>query len=82
MCHVSEGKSVSQMNTLCDCECGCPVILPIDDEIRRLEDQMMRGSDAVIVSSAGQFDQRRSRHPRVWLKAFVIPRTSRWSLPR
>jgi hypothetical protein len=38
MCHVSAGKQVSQMNTLCDCECGCPVILPIDDEIRRLED--------------------------------------------
>jgi hypothetical protein len=38
MCHVSAGKQVSQMNTLCDCECGCPVMLPIEDEIRRLED--------------------------------------------
>ena len=38
MCHVSAGKPVSQMNTFCDCECGCPVMLPIEDEIRRLED--------------------------------------------
>jgi hypothetical protein len=38
MCHVSAGKPVSQMNPHCDCECGCPVMLPIDDEIRRLED--------------------------------------------
>ena len=26
------------MNTLCNCDCGCPAMLPIDDEIRRLED--------------------------------------------
>ena len=38
MCHVSAGKQVSRMNTLCDCECGCPVMLPIDEEIRSLED--------------------------------------------
>jgi hypothetical protein len=38
MCHVSTGKPVPLMNTLCDCECGCPAMLPIDDEIRRLED--------------------------------------------
>jgi hypothetical protein len=25
------------MNTACDCECGCPVLLPTDDEIRKLE---------------------------------------------
>jgi len=37
MCHVSAGKQVSQMNTYCGCECGCPVMLPIDDEIRRRE---------------------------------------------
>ncbi len=36
MCHISAGKQVSPLNTLCDCECGCPVILPIEDEIRRL----------------------------------------------
>jgi len=38
MCHVSAGKSVSQMNTHCECESGCPVLLPIDDEIRKLEE--------------------------------------------
>jgi hypothetical protein len=38
MCHVSTGKPVSQMNTHCGCECGCPVILPIAEEIRSLED--------------------------------------------
>ena len=25
------------MNTLCDCECGCPVTLPIGNEISRQE---------------------------------------------
>jgi hypothetical protein len=38
MCHVSTGKQASQMNSHCGCECGCPVILTVDDEIRRLED--------------------------------------------
>jgi hypothetical protein len=38
MCHVSAGKQVLQMNPLCDCGCSCPVMLPIDDEIRSLED--------------------------------------------
>jgi NADH:ubiquinone oxidoreductase subunit E len=38
MCHVSAGKQVSLMNTLCDCECSCGVMMPIDDEIRILED--------------------------------------------
>ena len=38
MCHESAGKEAAQMNTHCGCECGCPVMLPIDDEIRKLED--------------------------------------------
>jgi len=38
MCHVSAGKPVSPMNTYCGCECGCPVMLPIEEEIRSLED--------------------------------------------
>jgi hypothetical protein len=38
MCHISAGKPVSQMNIVCDCECGCPVLLSIDDEIRKLEE--------------------------------------------
>jgi hypothetical protein len=38
MCHISTGKQVSLMNTLCDCECSCGVMMPIDDEIRRLEE--------------------------------------------
>jgi hypothetical protein len=37
MCHVS-GKQVSLINSLCDCECRCGVMIPIDDEIRNLED--------------------------------------------
>ena len=38
MCHVSAGKPVSPMNTRCGCECNCPAMLPIGEEIRRLED--------------------------------------------
>jgi len=38
MCHVSPGKQVSQVNTLCGCGCTCPVALPTDDEIRILEE--------------------------------------------
>jgi hypothetical protein len=26
------------MNTHCGCECGCPVMLPLSEEIRSLED--------------------------------------------
>jgi hypothetical protein len=37
MCHTSAGKMVSHMNTHCECECCCPVLLPIEDEIRKLE---------------------------------------------
>jgi hypothetical protein len=42
MCHVSAGKQVPQMNTMCDCgcTCGCTCVgmIPIEDEIRRLEE--------------------------------------------
>jgi hypothetical protein len=38
MCHVSTGKQVSQMNALCDCGCSWPVALPLEDEIRILEE--------------------------------------------
>jgi hypothetical protein len=38
MCHTSVEKHVSPMNTHCDCECCCPVLLPIVDEIRNLEE--------------------------------------------
>jgi hypothetical protein len=38
MCHVSAGMQGSQMNTHCGCECSCPVVLPIEDEVRILED--------------------------------------------
>jgi hypothetical protein len=38
MCHVSAGKQVVQMNTLCSCGCSCPAGLPVGDEIRRLEE--------------------------------------------
>ena len=38
MCHVSTGKQVVQVNALCGCGCTCPVALPIDDEIMRLEE--------------------------------------------
>ena len=26
------------MNTVCDCGCGCMGVIPIEDEIRRLEE--------------------------------------------
>jgi hypothetical protein len=38
MCHISAGNQIVQMNTMCDCECSCGVMMPIDDEIRILED--------------------------------------------
>ncbi len=38
MCHVSAGNPVSPMNVHCGCECGCPVMLPVEEEIRSLED--------------------------------------------
>jgi hypothetical protein len=38
MCYVSAGKQVSPMNTHCGCECDCPVMLPLSEEIRSLED--------------------------------------------
>ena len=38
MCHVPEGEQVPRVNTLCSCGCTCPVALPLNDEIRRLED--------------------------------------------
>jgi hypothetical protein len=38
MCHVSAGKQESQMNTLCGCGCSYPVLLPVDEEIRSLEE--------------------------------------------
>jgi hypothetical protein len=38
MCHIATGNQVSLMNTLCDCECSCGVMMPIEDEIRILEE--------------------------------------------
>ena len=38
MCHISPGRQVSQENMMCSCECGCPIMLPVDEEIRKLED--------------------------------------------
>jgi hypothetical protein len=38
MCQVSAGKSVSQMNARCGCGCSCPAMLPVEEEIRNLED--------------------------------------------
>jgi L-lactate utilization protein LutB len=38
MCHASAGKQGLQMNIHCGCECDCPVMLPIAEEIRSLED--------------------------------------------
>jgi hypothetical protein len=49
MCHVSAGKSVSQMNTHCDCECCCPVLLPIEDEIRKLEEHRKIAQEQIEV---------------------------------
>jgi len=40
MCHVLTGKQVVQVNVLCGCdgEYTCPAGLPINDEIKRLEE--------------------------------------------
>jgi hypothetical protein len=38
MCHVSAGNLEPQMNTVCDCGCSCMGVIPIEDEIRRLEE--------------------------------------------
>ena len=38
MCHVSAEKLVSKMNTRCGCECSCPIMFPVEEEIRSLED--------------------------------------------
>jgi hypothetical protein len=49
MCHVSAGKQVSQVNTLCDCVCGCPVTLPVGEEIRRLEEHKKILEDEITI---------------------------------
>ena len=38
MCHVSAEKQESKINTRCGCKCSCPVMLPVEEEIRSLED--------------------------------------------
>jgi hypothetical protein len=38
MCQTGIQNQVSIMNNRCDCECGCPILLPIEDEIRKLEE--------------------------------------------
>lgn len=37
MCYTTRNP-VPKMNTSCECDCGCPVLLPIEDEIRKLEE--------------------------------------------
>jgi hypothetical protein len=38
MCHASAGKPVLQMKTACGCECDCPVMPTVSEELRSLED--------------------------------------------
>ncbi|PKL59987.1 MAG: hypothetical protein CVV33_05000 [Methanomicrobiales archaeon HGW-Methanomicrobiales-4] len=38
MCQTGVKNEVSMMNITCDCTCCCPVLLPIEDEIRKLEE--------------------------------------------
>jgi hypothetical protein len=47
MCHISAGKPAPMMNTPCDCDCGCPVLLPIDDEIKKLEEHRKIRQDQI-----------------------------------
>jgi hypothetical protein len=49
MCHVSEGMQVSQVNTRCDCVCGCPVTLPAGDEIRRREEHKKILEEGIVI---------------------------------
>ena len=39
MCHVSAKKQVSRIDTRYGCGCSCPVMLPVEEEIRSLEDR-------------------------------------------
>jgi L-lactate utilization protein LutB len=47
MCHSSAGKPASIMNIPGDCDCSCPVSLPIDDEIRKLEEHRRIRQDRI-----------------------------------
>jgi hypothetical protein len=38
MCQISAGKQSSPINTRCGCACSCPVVLPVAEEIRDMED--------------------------------------------
>ena len=38
MCRVSAENQELKMNTRCGCECGCPVMLPVEEEIKSLEE--------------------------------------------
>lgn len=38
MCQTIVQNPESMMNIRCGCESGCPVLLPIEDEIRKLEE--------------------------------------------
>jgi hypothetical protein len=39
MCHVSAENQEPAMNTRCGCECSCPVMLSVEEEIRSLEER-------------------------------------------
>jgi hypothetical protein len=49
MCHSLAGKQVPVMNTPCDCECACPALLPIDSEIKCLEEHRKFMQDRIEV---------------------------------
>lgn len=38
MCQNGVQSQVTMMNNHCECGCSCPVLLPVGDEIRRLEE--------------------------------------------
>jgi hypothetical protein len=51
MCQVSAGKQVSQVNTLCNGGCNCPVTLPPEEEISRLEEDKKILKDRILILS-------------------------------
>jgi hypothetical protein len=47
MCHPPLGGSSPMANTRCGCDCSCPVLLSIDDEIRMLENTKKMMQDRI-----------------------------------
>jgi hypothetical protein len=52
MCHPIPGGSASMGNAHCSCDCGCPVLLSVGDEIRMLEDYRKMMQERIVTIDA------------------------------